>query len=125
MSEDRARILQMVSEGKIDASQGVELLSALNSEKKPDGPAAASTSTGKASWFRVRVTDMETGRTKVNVNLPFSLVRAGLKIGARFSPEVDEVDWEEVIGAIDEGTMGRLVEVEDPESGEKVEVFVD
>ena len=48
MSEDRARILQMVSEGKIDASQGVELLSALNSEDKPDGP-AASASTGKAS----------------------------------------------------------------------------
>ena len=47
MSEDRARILQMVSEGKIDASQGVELLSALNSENKPDGPAAP-TSTGKA-----------------------------------------------------------------------------
>ena len=124
MSEDRARILQMVSEGKIDASQGVELLSALNSENKPDGP-EASTSTGKASWFRVRVTDMETGRTKVNVNLPFSLVRAGLKIGARFSPEVDEIDWEEVIGAIDEGAMGRLVDVEDMESGEKVEVFVD
>ena len=124
MSEDRARILQMVSEGKIDASQGVELLSALNSENKPDGPAAP-VSTGKASWFRVRVTDMETGRTKVNVNLPFSLVRAGLKIGARFSPEVDEIDWEEVIGAIDEGAMGRLVDVEDMESGEKVEVFVD
>ena len=124
MSEDRARILQMVSEGKIDASQGVELLSALNSENKPDGP-AESTSTGKASWFRVRVTDMESGRTKVNVNLPFSLVRAGLKIGARFSPEVDEIDWEKVIGEIDEGAMGRLVEVEDVESGEKVEVFVD
>ena len=124
MSEDRARILQMVSEGKIDASQGVELLSALSSENKPDGPAVA-TATGKASWFRVRVTDMETGRTKVNVNLPFSLVRAGLKIGARFSPEVDEIDWEEVIGAIDEGAMGRLVDVEDMESGEKVEVFVD
>lgn len=125
MSEDRARILQMVSEGKIDAAQGVELLSALNSENKPDGPAATPTSTGKANWFRVRVTDMETGRTKVNVNLPFSLVRAGLKIGARFSPEVDEVDWAEVIGAIDEGAMGRLVDVEDMESGEKVEVFVD
>ena len=123
MSEERARILQLVSEGKIDASQGIELLSALNSENKPDGPAPAST--GKASWFRVRVTDLETGRTKVNVNLPFSLVRAGLKIGARFSPEVDEIDWEEVIGAIDGGAMGRLVEVEDVEGGEKVEVFVD
>jgi hypothetical protein len=95
----------------------------LHREKKPDGPAPSKE--GKASWFRVRVTDMETGRTKVNVNLPFSLVRAGLKIGARFSPEVDEIDWEEVIGAIDQGAMGKLVDVEDVEGGEKVEVFVE
>lgn len=122
MSEERARILQMVSEGKIDAGQGVELLSALKTSKAPDAPAA---SLGKASWFRVRVTDMATGRTKVNVNLPFGLVRAGIKLGARFSPEVEEVDWDEVIEAINEGASGKLVDVEDIDGGEKVEVFVE
>ena len=122
MSEERARILQMVSEGKIDAGQGVELLSALKTANTPDAPAA---SPGKASWLRVRVTDMATGRTKVNVNLPFGLVRAGIKLGARFSPEVEDVDWDEVIEAIDEGAAGKLVDVEDIDGGEKVEVFVE
>lgn len=122
MSEERTRILQMVSDGKIDAAQGVELLKALKSTKAPDGPPQAST---KANWFRVKVTDMETGRTKVNVNLPFGLVRAGVKIGARFAPETEEVDWEELIEAINEGASGKLVDVEDIEGGEKVEVFVE
>ena len=125
MSEERARILQMVSEGKIDAGQGVELLSALKTAKTPDAPDAPAASPGKASWLRVRVTDMATGRTKVNVNLPFGLVRAGIKLGARFSPEVEDVDWDEVIEAIDEGAAGKLVDVEDIDGGEKVEVFVE
>jgi hypothetical protein len=109
----------MVSEGKVDAAQGVELLQALKTAKVPDKP------TAKATWFRVRVTDMETGRTKVNVNLPFSLVRAGIKLGAHFSPEVNEIDWDELIEAIDEGAAGKFVDVEDIEGGEKVEIFVE
>lgn len=123
MSEDRARILQMVSEGKISATQGAELLSAMRSNGEPDAPPAPTG--GKASWLRVRVTNLETGRAKVNVNLPFSLVRAGLKIGGHFSPEINDIDWEELLAAIDEGAAGKLVDVEDIESGEKVEIFVD
>jgi hypothetical protein len=123
MSEDRARILQMVSEGKISAVQGAELLNAMRSNGAPDAPPAPIG--GKANWLRVRVTNLETGRAKVNVNLPFSLVRAGLKIGSHFAPEMQDIDWEELLAAIDEGAQGKLVDVEDIESGEKVEVFVD
>ena len=121
MSEERARILQMVSEGKVSAEQGVDLLQAL---KVPSSGASREPS-GDANWFRVRVTDMETGRTKVNVNLPFSLVRAGIKLGARFAPGTEEVDWEELIVAIEDGASGKLVDVEDIEGGEKVEVYVE
>ena len=121
MSE-RSRILQMVGEGQIDATQGVELLKALKSSNVPDGPPEKGT---RANWFRVRVTNMETGRTKVNVNLPFSLVRAGIKLGAHFSPEMEGVEWDELIEAIKEGASGKLVDVEDIEGGEKVEVFVE
>lgn len=121
MSEERARILQMVSEGKINAEQGVELLNALRtSAQEPSRPGA----TG-AHWFRVRVTDMETGRTRVNVNLPVSLVKAGIKLGARFAPETEDVDWDELVTAIQEGASGKLVDVEDIEGGEKVEVYVE
>jgi hypothetical protein len=112
----------MVSEGQIDATQGVELLNALKTSNAPDLPPSDG---GTANWFRVRVTDMETGRPRVNVNIPFSLVKAGIKLGARFSPEMAGVEWEELMAAIHEGAMGKLVDVEDIESGEKVEVYVE
>ena len=125
MSEERSRILQMVNQGTVSAEEGARLLSALRS------PSATPTNTdqavgraGMARWFRVRVTDMETGRTKVNVNLPLGLVKVGLRIGGCFAPEVGDVDWDDIVTAIQEGAAGKLVEVED-DSGERVEVFVD
>jgi hypothetical protein len=121
MSEERARILQMISEGKISAEEGAKLLNALRSSSaSPQGPRE-----GVARWFRVRVTDIATGRTKVNVNLPLSLVKAGIKMGARFAPDVEELDWDELVIAIQEGAAGKIVEVEDEEDGEKVEVYVE
>lgn len=124
MSEERARILQMVSENKIDAQEAARLLGALNASPNSEGKAEAA-SRGSARWFRVRVTDMETGRTKVNVNLPLSLVKVGMRMGAHFAPEVQELDWDEIMVAIQDGANGKLVEVEDMEDGEKVEVYVD
>jgi hypothetical protein len=121
MSEERARILQMISEGKITAQEGARLLNAL----RGSSPEAERSSPGNARWFRVRVTDMVTGRTKVNVNLPLSLVKAGIKMGARFAPDMEELDWNELVLAIQEGAAGKIVEVEDEEDGERVEVYVE
>ena len=121
MSEERARILQMISEGKITAEEGAKLLSALRNSSGP----APSPRPGVARWFRVRVTDMASGHTKVNVNLPLSLVKAGIRMGARFAPEMDEMDWEDIVIAIQEGASGKIVDVEDSDDGERVEVFVD
>jgi hypothetical protein len=125
MSEERSRILQMVSENKIDAQEAARLLSALNASPDSASAPEPTTRTGGARWFRVRVTDMETGRTKVNVNLPLSLVKVGMRMGAHFAPEVEDLDWDELMTAIQDGAAGKLVEVEDMEDGEKVEVYVE
>jgi hypothetical protein len=122
MSEERARILQMVSEGKISAEEGVKLINALRSSRSATQEAPRE---GGPRWIRVRVTDVVTGRTRVNVNLPFSLVTAATKLGARFAPQTEDLDWEELIAAIREGASGKIVDVEDEEGGEKVEVFVE
>lgn len=121
MSEERARILQMVSEGQVSAEQGVELIAALRSAS----PHTPQVNEGQARWLRVRVTDRETGRSRVNVNLPVSLVKVGIKLGARFAPEGGGLDWDELVAAIEEGASGKLVHVEDSEGGETVEVYVE
>ncbi|MBN1579371.1 MAG: hypothetical protein JXA89_01615 [Anaerolineae bacterium] len=122
MSEERARILQMIGEGKISAEEGAKLLGALRDSEAPS-PTPTRGKSGR--WFRVRVIDLETDRVKVNVNLPMSLVSVATKMGARFSPEMEEFDWNALLATIEEGAVGKLVEVENDEGRERVEVFVE
>ncbi|MBC7250782.1 MAG: hypothetical protein H5T62_10915 [Anaerolineae bacterium] len=120
-TEERMQILRMIEKGQITAEEGAKLLAALNkvSEPRPGAPGR------EPKWFRVRVTDLDTGRQKVSVNIPVGLVNVGLKMGARFAPEVEGVDFEEVLKAIKSGTQGKVIDVVDEEDGERVEVFVE
>jgi len=79
----------------------------------------------KPSWLHVRVRDLQSGRNKVTVNVPLGMVKFGLKIGGRFSPELNGLDWNELQGMMDEMESGILVDVQDEEDGEHVQVFVD
>jgi len=72
----------------------------------------------------VRVTDTATDRNKVSVRIPLSLARIGLRMGAKFAPEVDEIEWGEILSEISSGDAGTIVEVQDEEDGELVQVFV-
>jgi hypothetical protein len=83
------------------------------------------TGPSRPRWVRVRVTDLETGRSKVNVNLPISLVEVGTRVGARFAPELDAMNITDIIEQIKSGAQGKIVEVEDIEDGERVEIYVE
>ena len=77
-------------------------------------------------WFRVRVTDLRTGKSKANVNVPLSLVNFGLEMGAKYAPEaVEGLDMNAIIAAARAGEEGKIVDVEDEESDERMEVFVE
>ncbi len=122
--EERMKILKMVEEGKISAEEGAKLLAALGESRK--APTAAPTATGsEARWFRVRVTDLATGKAKVNVNLPMGLVHVALKMGARFAPGIETDQMEAITEALRAGTVGKIIEATDEEDGERVEIFVE
>lgn len=123
-TEERMKILKMIEEGKITAGDGAELLRALDQDgKKSKSEPLKGTST--ARWFRVRVTDLKTGKNKVNVNIPMGLVNVGMKMGAKFTPEIEGVDFEELTEAIQGGQQGKVLDVVDDEEGERVEIFVE
>jgi hypothetical protein len=122
--EERMQILKMIEEGKISAEEGAKLLQALSAakgDKRKTGPIAGS----DARWFRVRVTDLDTGKNKVNVNIPMGLVNVGIKMGARFAPNVENLDYEELAEAIKSGAQGKIIDVVDEEDGERVEIFIE
>jgi hypothetical protein len=121
-SEERMQVLKMVEKGQITAEEGARLLEAIEAA----GSKEQTRSGGSPSrWFRVRVTDMRTGKSKVNVNIPMSLVNVGMKLGAKFAPEVSGVQMEEIMNAVKEGASGKIVDVEDEEDGEHVEIYVE
>lgn len=120
-AEERMQILKMIEEGKISPEEGAKLLSALSTRSR----APASPGGSEARWFRVRVTDVDSGKSKVNVNIPMGLVNVGMKMGARFIPEDADIDLEELFEQIRSGAHGKIVEVIDDESGEHVEIFIE
>ncbi|MAT43055.1 MAG: hypothetical protein CL609_11980 [Anaerolineaceae bacterium] len=123
-SEERMRILQMIQDGVISAEDGIRLLDSLDRiEKKAEPLSEAGGRTAK--YFRVRVTDSQSGKTRVNVRLPVSVINAGVKMGARFSPQVEGLDMHELMQYIRSGTIGKIVDVYDDEDGEHVEVFLE
>ena len=127
-NEERLRILKMVEQGQINAEDGARLLEALSAgDQRRHLPSGAS-QTGSAPsgrWFRVRVTDLQTGKSKVNVNIPMGLVNVGIKMGARFAPEMEGVDLANLAELVRSGATGKLIEVEDLEDGERVEIFIE
>lgn len=123
LKEERMQILKMIQNGQVSAEEGAKLLAALEGGQKSEMAANAAATQGK--FLRVRVTDMTTGRTKVNVNVPLALVNVGLKMGARFMPDLNSLDTGEIMQAIRSGMQGKIVDVEDSEDGEKVEVYIE
>ena len=123
-SEERMKILKMIDEGKISAEEGAQLLSALTQRSERPKKSGGRTMTGH--FLRVRVTDMNTGKTKVNVNVPMKLVDAGLNIAAQFTPEMENAQMMDAVKeALAENMRGKIVDVVDEEDREHVEIFID
>lgn len=126
-TEERMQILKMIEAKQITAEEGAKLLAALEEHDRAESAAKIKPSpTTSGKWFRVRVTDLKSGKRKVNVNIPLGLVDVGLKMGAKFAPAgLEELDVNQILAAIKSGTEGRIVDVEDEEDGERVEVFIE
>ena len=80
MNEERRRILNMLATGKITAAEAEELLDAAQPAAAESGGAPTS---AEPKYLRVLVEghDGEHGG-KVNVRVPFKLIRAGVRLAA-------------------------------------------
>jgi hypothetical protein len=124
LKEERMQILKMIEEGKISATEGAELLRAIDQDTnaKDNAPLKGASA---PRWFRVRITDTVTGKNKVNVNIPMGLVNVGMKMGARFAPEIEGMEFDEITELIRSGAQGKVMDIIDDEEGERVEIFVE
>lgn len=130
-TDEKMRILNMVQEGKLSAQEAVQLLEALDfnpqektatTESIPDFQVPAN---GKAHWLKIIVTDHASGKRKVNLRIPLSLVRWGMRMGGKFNignNSLEDFDLQRLLDddVLNEGQKGVLVNVEDDEDGEHV-----
>ena len=128
MDEERLMILKMLQEGKITAQEAANLLDALGSNmgsKKTTEDQTEKSSGKPGRWFRVVVTDTDTNKTRANIRIPLSVINAGMKMGAHFTPQIDGMHDAEIMKAIQIGMTGQILDVYDDEDGEHVEVFIE
>jgi len=118
---ERMQVLQMVEQGQVSVEDAIGLMSS------PEKPVPVSQPANSPRWLRVRVTDLDTGKRKVSVNVPLKLMKWGMKLGSRFTPELEslDLDLDELLADLDQYAEGPLVEVEDDTEGQRVEILIE
>lgn len=121
--EDKKRILKMIEECKITAEEAIKLLDVLDSTEKCDGIVKSEVvedddffdlkndgKGGKILFVRVKSND----GSKVKINIPLEFIKIMGGIGSMYSNELEKynIDIEKLMNAIDNGFVGRLVDVE-------------
>ena len=146
MTESQKKILEMLAEKKISTDEAYRLLGALDSggAEQPAAPKAETETLAKPKYLRVTVMPKEGAdpdhADRVNVRVPMSLVRAGIKLtslipndamdkvndalrekGIKFDVRsIKQEDIEELVNA-----LGELEVDVETVHGEKVKVFVE
>jgi|YNPBryBLVA2012_1023415.scaffolds.fasta_scaffold17811_2 hypothetical protein len=123
-AEERLRVLKMLENGTITADEAAKLLQAIQSGRK-EAPGGRPSTGREPRWLRVRITDTNTNQTKVSINIPMGLVRTGIRMGARFIPADSDVDYQELIDAIQGSESGKIFEAIDEEQAEHIEIWAE
>ena len=81
MTDERKKILEMLSEGKITADEAGRLLSAVSND---NGSYSVNTGNKEPKYLRIMVEPGPESKSpdKVNIRVPLKLIRAGLKLAA-------------------------------------------
>ncbi len=120
-ADERNRILNMIELGQITAGQAAQLLDTLLPEYEQSGWQIENRT------VRIWLTEMSTNRRKMNmtVTIPVYLVSMSLRLLARLVSQLNDSTIQNVIHAIERGTTGRLLDLQDLEEGKRLEVFVE
>jgi len=120
-ADERNRILNMIESGQITAGQAAQLLDTLLPEYEQSGGHIENRT------VRIWLTDMSNNRRKMNMTatIPVYLVSMSLRLLARLVSQLNDSTIQNVIRAIERGTTGRLLDLQDLEEGKRLEVFVE
>ena len=140
-NEEIRQVLKMVADGKISVDEADQLITAIQesyAEEKVE-PVIPSTKQnvigfdsvdttkkkGKAKWFRIQVTDMETGKTNTNIRLPIGFGNFGLhRLLKEYDLGIKGSEFDAIAANIEtynETTL--IIDVEDDD--ERVQIYIE
>jgi hypothetical protein len=138
LSEERLEILRLVENQTITAEEAGRLLEALDRSDRsrqlagatapigmvlPPAPPNFPGSAGSAGGsVRIRITDISSGKARINLVLPSRLVDSGIKLAKRIAPE-HMLDAREIRRSIEDGYWGPLLDITD--DNQRVEIIVE
>jgi hypothetical protein len=135
MNEEYMRILKMIEEGKLSAEEGAELIKALGSDPSADGNGTEvgylkKKSSLKGKKLRILVTDVDTGKDKVNIRIPMRLAKLAEKMvpgEAKAQMREQGIDLSEILTSIDELSDGPLVDIDadDDKDHVRISIFIE
>jgi hypothetical protein len=127
MSEERMMILKMLKDGKITADEAAKLLEAIGETKTKAEHSHEDHETEKVEgkFFRVKITDATTGKIRTNIRIPLSVMGAGAKFGARFTPQIEGLEEEDIMRLVRSGEVGKIIDLFDDEDGEHTEIYIE
>lgn len=85
MNDNRLHVLQMLAAGQVSAEEADRLIAALDKQPTASAARAAEVTASNPRYLRVFVEEHETGGdtpTKVNIRVPFQLLRAGVRLAS-------------------------------------------
>ena len=143
MNEEKRMILEMLNNGDINVDEAERLLSAIPDETQDTQVVLKNTPGLYPKRLKITVTNNDTGKKQVDMRIPFSLIRAGLKIGkasialgAKYEKSgnsetqqileyLKEIDVDEILNSLDDGEITlpyTMIDVDSNEDGENVHV---
>lgn len=122
--DEKMKILEMVKNNTISTEEAMELLKAV--EEPNEVIKANKPSSLKGRFLRILIED---GDDTVKVNLPITMVEAGMKIAGKFdlgkyNSNLEGIDLESIMDMIHAGSEGKLVEI-DTGDNEHISIYID
>lgn len=131
MSQEIAKVLQMIEEGKLTADEGLALLEPLQEDDAGASPPLLQEQTdpGRKRKLRIKISDAPSGKAKVNLSIPVGLVKLlpGL-IPEGIKKRAGDIDLNRLLDDLFEGLVAtdpseKLIDVVDDDNGDRVEIY--
>lgn len=132
LSEEKMKILKMLEEGKINSEDAAKLIEALEKSESTERGGQEETETAKSletgTSLKIKVTNMDTGKVKVNLTIPMKLAHFAKTLvpsSEKFKLEQHGINLDELFSTLGTGKIGKILEVEDEIDRQRIEIWIE